>query len=73
MKLYQIIVLFVIILTSLSIGAVYAMHLDETDEECKKWLEIIELAKQGDHLYLIEDALKIAEIKCGFNVNNLTS
>lgn len=73
MKLYQIIVLFVIILTSLSIGTAYAVSLDETNEECEKWLEIIELAIQGDHLYLIEDALKIAEMKCGYDVDDSTS
>ena len=40
--------------------------------ECKKWVGIVaELAEQG-YPYLIEDALKITEMKCGFDVGDLT-
>jgi len=69
-----IIILFGIFITVFSIGTVFGMHLDDTvtDMTCKKWVEIVEIAKQDYH-YLIEDALKIAEINCGFDVDDLTS
>lgn len=75
MKQYQIIVLIVIIVTSFFLGTVFGIHLDWTDPdmECKKWVGIVaELAEQ-DYTYLIDDALKIAELKCGIDVDDLTS
>lgn len=58
-----IITLLVVAVTTFSIGAVYGMHLDYTNVECQKWEEIVDLVKP-DYPYLIDDALKIAEMKC---------
>ena len=60
---------------SFSIGTVYGMlHIDYEDEnwECKKWVGIVELAKQ-DFPNFVEETLFMAEKKCGFDVDNITS
>ena len=45
---------------------------EEQDWECKKWVGIVELAKQ-DYPHFVEETLKMAEMKCGFDVNNIIS
>jgi len=60
---------------SFSIGTVYGMNhidYDDPDWECKKWVGIVELAKQ-DYPQFVEDTLVMAEKFCGFDVNELTS
>lgn len=48
-------------------------HVNENDPdwECKKWVGMVELAKQ-DYPNFVEDTLLMAEKKCGFDVNNIT-
>lgn len=53
------------------IGISYGMsHNDYSDPDwaCKKWIGIAELAKQ-DYPGFLEDSLTMAEMKCGFDVN----
>jgi len=49
-------------------------HINENDPdwECKKWIGIVELAKQ-DYPNFVEETLFMAEKKCGFDVNEITS
>lgn len=49
-------------------------HINESDPdwECKKWVGIVELAKQ-DYPNFVEETLLMAEKKCGFDVNEITS
>jgi len=49
-------------------------HINENDPdwECKKWVGIVELAKQ-DYPHFVEETLLMAEKKCGFDVNEITS
>lgn len=59
----------------LAVGTVYGMdHIDYEDEdwECKKWVGIVELAKQH-YPNFVDDTLMMAEKKCGFDVNEITS
>lgn len=58
---------------SFSVGTVYGMyHIDYEDKDwqCKKWIGIVELAKQ-DYPNFVEDTLEMAEKKCGFDINNI--
>lgn len=60
---------------SFSVGNIYGMqHIDYTDPdwECKKWVGMVELAKQ-DYPQFVEDTLIMAEKFCGFDVDALTS
>ena len=43
---------------------------DDPDWGCKKWIGIVELAKQ-DYPHFVEDTLFMAEMKCGFDVSIL--
>ena len=45
---------------------------EDPDWECKKWVGMVELAKQ-DYPNFVEDTLAMAEKKCCFDVNNITS
>ena len=49
-------------------------HINESDPdwECKKWVGIVELAKQ-DYPNFVEETLLMAEKKCDFDVNDITS
>lgn len=56
-------------------GSVYGMnHIDYDDPnwECKKWVGMVELAKQ-DFPHFVNDTLTMAENKCGFDVRSLKS
>jgi len=60
---------------SFSGGTVFGIsHIDYNDPqwECKKWIGMVELAKQ-DYPNFVEDTLEMAEKKCGFDVNEITS
>lgn len=76
-KIEKIIIISVVtmsVISSFSVGTIYGTYhidYDDPDWECKKWVGIVELAKQ-DYPYLIEDALTLAEMKCGFDVDELT-
>lgn len=68
-------VIIVTCIISFSVGNIYGMsHIDYDDPnwECKKWVGMVELAKQ-DYPNFIEDTLQMAEKKCGFNIDELTS
>ena len=74
-KILGIVVLTVVSILCFSVGNIYGMsHIDydNPDWECKKWVGIVELAKQ-DYPNFIEETLEIAEKKCGFDVNEITS
>lgn len=61
-------------IASFSIGSAYGMNhidYDDSDWECKKWVGIVELAKQHYPIF-VEDTLLMAEMKCGFDVSNIT-
>jgi len=58
---------------TLTTGIVYSMnHIDyeDPDWKCKKWVSIVELAKQ-DYPHFVKDSLTMAERFCGFDINNL--
>lgn len=70
-----IVAVIVAVIISFSVGTVYGMnHIDYTDPDwkCKKWIGIVELAKQ-DYTQFVEDTLIMAEKFCGFDVDALTS
>lgn len=43
---------------------------EDPDWECRKWIDLVELAKQ-DYPNFVEETLNMAEKKCGFDVNDL--
>jgi len=56
---------------SLTMGVSFALdHVDYSDPNwgCKKWVGIVELAKQ-DYPHFVEMALDMAERHCGFDVS----
>ena len=56
-------------------GVAFGMiHTDDTDPDadCKKWVGMVELAEQ-DYPHFVENTLVMAEKKCGFDVNDITS
>jgi len=55
-----------------SMGTAFGIHIDynDPDAECKKWVGIVELAKQ-DYPNFVEETLEMAERKCGFDVSNI--
>lgn len=54
----------------ISTGFSYATHIDESDPDwqCKKWIGITELAKQG-YPHFLEDSLTMGKMKCGFDIS----
>lgn len=73
-KKILIIMMVAVSISTLSIGIVYGMNhinYDDPDWECKKWIGIVELAKQN-YPNFVEDTLTMAEMKCGFDVDEFT-
>ena len=74
-SLIMIIIIAVITSITIPIGLSYGLvHVDYTDPDwgCKKWIGLVELAKQ-DYPHFVDHTLFMAEMKCGFDVDELTS
>jgi len=74
-KILTFLAIIVACVSGLTVGTVYGMHhidYEHEDWECKKWVGIVELAKQH-YPNFVEDTLFMAEKKCGFDVNEITS
>jgi len=74
-KILTFLALIGVCVSGLTVGTVFGMyHIDYEDEDwqCKKWIGMVELAKQS-YPDFVEDTLFMAEKKCGFDVNEITS